>query len=54
MVPTDVLDYATSDGPAVRLLMDHARRSDSPEDARALAETLGGLPLALIVMGGII
>jgi tetratricopeptide (TPR) repeat protein len=50
-VQTDVLDYATPDGAAVQLLMEHAKRSDAPDDARALAQDLGGLPLALMVMG---
>jgi tetratricopeptide (TPR) repeat protein len=50
-VQTDVLDYATPDGAAVQLLMEHAGRSDAPDDARALAQDLGGLPLALMVMG---
>jgi len=51
VVQTDVLGFATPDAPAVRLLMDHAGRDDDPQAARALAAALGGLPLALIVMG---
>jgi len=50
-VQTDVLGYATPDAPAVQLLMAHAGRSDAPDDARALAQDLDGLPLALMVMG---
>lgn len=47
----EVLAFDTPDAPAVRLLMDAAGRTDGATDARALAEVLGGLPLALVVMG---
>lgn len=47
----EVLAFDTPDAPAVRLLMDAAGRTDGAGDARALAEVLGGLPLALVVMG---
>lgn len=52
VVQTEVLNVDTPTGAGVQLLMAHAKRDDAPEDARALAEDLGGLPLALIVMGG--
>jgi transposase len=47
----EVLAFDTPDAPAVRLLMEAAGRTDGADDARALAEVLGGLPLALVVMG---
>lgn len=40
------------DDPGPTLLMEAAGRKDKPEAARALAEALGGLPLALVLMGG--
>ncbi|MFN3260803.1 MAG: tetratricopeptide repeat protein [Pikeienuella sp.] len=43
-------DRAEDPGPA--LLMQAAERADEPEAARALAEALGGLPLALVLIGG--
>ena len=51
---TPVLDYDTEDGAAVALLMAEAGRDDDRAGARALAEALGGLPLALVVAGGMI
>ncbi len=51
---TDVLEYAMEDGAAVKLLMDEARREDDAGGARELAEALGGLPLALVMAGGLI
>ncbi|QIE54703.1 tetratricopeptide repeat protein [Pikeienuella piscinae] len=48
---TDILGFDAPDAPAVRVLMDAAGRDEGAEDARALAEDLGGLPLALVVMG---
>ncbi len=47
----EVLAFDTPDAPAVQLLMDTAGRTDGANEARALAEVLGGLPLALVVMG---
>lgn len=52
--PTDTLDTTRSDGPATRLLMETAGRSDDGEGARALVEALDGLPLGLVVMGSMI
>lgn len=50
----DVLDYATEEGAAVRVLMEAAKRDDDAAGARDLAEDLGGLPLALVVAGALI
>ena len=50
-VRTDVLGFDSPDAPAVRLLMAHAGRDDDAAGAQRLAGLLGGLPLALIVMG---
>lgn len=50
-VQTEVLGFDSPDAPAVRLLMAHAGREDDAAGAQRLAGLLGGLPLALIVMG---
>ncbi len=50
-VQTEVLGFDNPDAPAVRLLMAHAGREDDAAGAQRLAALLGGLPLALIVMG---
>ncbi len=44
----ETLPFKTPEDPAPRLLM----QAEEPEAARALAEALGGLPLALVLMGG--
>ena len=54
VIETDVLGFASDDAPAVVLLMQEAERWDHAAEARALAEELGGLPLALVVAGALI
>ncbi len=50
-----VLSFATPDAPAVQLLLQEAGPDRGPvADAQALAGDLGGLPLALVVAGGLI
>ena len=49
-----MLDFSRDDAPAVALLMQEAERWDHAAEARALAEELGGLPLALVVAGALI
>jgi tetratricopeptide (TPR) repeat protein len=51
LLRTGELDFSTEDSPAVALLMQEAGRTADPAGARALAETLGGLPLALVNAG---
>ena len=53
-IPADVLNTGTSGDPGPQLLMREAGERDHPEAARALAEDLGGLPLALVAAGGLI
>ncbi len=53
-VRPEVLGFATEDDPAVRVLMEAAGRDEDAAGARALAEVLGGLPLALVVAGALI
>ncbi len=48
----ETLPFKTPEDPGPALLMQAAERADEPEAARALAEALGGLPLALVLMGG--
>ncbi|PWV98935.1 NB-ARC domain-containing protein [Hoeflea marina] len=50
----DRLSFEAEGSPAVRLLMQEAGREDGASEARALAEDLGGLPLALVVAGRLI
>ena len=50
-VAPGVLPFEKEDDPAVRLLMREAGRREDAAGARALAEALGGLPLALVVAG---
>lgn len=54
VMPLDRLGADSEDAPAVSLLMREAGRTDGAAEARALAEDLGGLPLALVVAGGLI
>ena len=51
---TEVLDFTRPDSPAVALMMEAAERRDDAAEARALAADLGGLPLALVVMGALV
>ena len=48
------LGFETVSSPAVTLLMNEAGRTEGAAEARALAEELGGLPLALVVAGSLI
>lgn len=50
----EVLGFDIEDGAAVKLLMAEAGRGDDASGARDLAEKLGGLPLALVMAGGLI
>ncbi|MFN3144028.1 MAG: NB-ARC domain-containing protein [Paracoccaceae bacterium] len=54
VMKADVLKFDTEDGAAVRLLMEAAERTEDAAGARALAEVLGGLPLALVMAGRLI
>ncbi len=54
VMKADVLKFDTEDGAAVRLLMETAERTEDAAGARALAEVLGGLPLALVMAGRLI
>ena len=54
VMPLDKLGFETEDAPTVCLLMNEAERADEAAEARALAEDLGGLPLALVVAGSLI
>jgi tetratricopeptide (TPR) repeat protein len=54
VMPLDRLSADSEDAPAVTLLMREAGRTDGADEARALAEDLGGLPLALVVAGALI
>lgn len=51
-LPLDRLPFATEVDAAVEVLMAAAERREDRAGARALAEALGGLPLALVVAGG--
>ncbi len=51
LLRTGELDFSTETSPAVALLMQEAHRTTDPAGARALAEALGGLPLALVNAG---
>ena len=53
-VAPGVLPFGKEEDPAVRLLMREAGRREDAAGARALAEALGGLPLALVVAGALI
>lgn len=53
-VPAGTLPTETVGDPGPVLLMREAETWDDPEAARALAEDLGGLPLALVAAGGLI
>jgi len=53
-IEAGVLPTATPTDAGVKLLMRAADRTDRAEDAQALAATLGGLPLALVVAGALI
>jgi len=53
-VNLDVLPYDAEDSAAVELLVREAGRDDDRAEARALAEDLGGLPLALEMAGRLI
>ena len=54
VVEPDTLKTDTPSDPGPQLLMREADKRDDPEGARALAEELGGLPLALVAAGGLI
>ncbi|WP_299861223.1 toll/interleukin-1 receptor domain-containing protein [uncultured Hoeflea sp.] len=54
VMPLDRLSFESEDASAVNLLMLEAGRTDGADEARALAEDLGGLPLALVVAGALI
>lgn len=54
VMQTDILDFSTPDSAAVQVLMDEAGREKDAEGARDLAEVLDGLPLALVIAGGLI
>ncbi len=49
-----VLPFDTPDAPSVQLLMQEAPKGGTAAEAQALAGDLGGLPLALVVAGGLI
>ncbi|MCZ6747945.1 MAG: toll/interleukin-1 receptor domain-containing protein, partial [SAR324 cluster bacterium] len=51
LLRTGELDFSTEENPAVALLMQEAKRTTDRAGARTLAETLGGLPLALVNAG---
>ncbi|WP_299687726.1 tetratricopeptide repeat protein [uncultured Tateyamaria sp.] len=57
-IDVEVLDFETSDGGAVQLLLQEGQVRDvSPEDrtvARDVAKALGGLPLALVLGGALL
>ena len=53
-VQAHALDYSAQDSAAVRVLMEAAGRRDDAAGARDLAAALGGLPLALVVLGALI
>ena len=50
-IPLQPLGFSTEASPAPALLMQEAKRTTDPAGAQALAETLGGLPLALVNAG---
>lgn len=54
VMPLEKLGFETETSPAVTLLMNEAGRTEGAAEARALAEDLGGLPLALVVAGSLI
>lgn len=54
VMPLEKLDFETESSPAVTLLMNEAGRTEGAAEAWALAEDLGGLPLALVVAGSLI
>lgn len=54
VMPLDRLGADSEDAPAVSLLMREAGQTDGAAEAQALAEDLGGLPLALVVAGALI
>ena len=49
-----VLAFDAPDAPAVKLLLQEAGTGGTADEAQALARDLGGLPLALVVAGGLI
>ncbi len=51
LLRTGELDFSAEDSPAAALLMQEAGRTTDRAGARTLAETLGGLPLALVIAG---
>ncbi|TVR09841.1 MAG: tetratricopeptide repeat protein [Salinarimonadaceae bacterium] len=58
-IDLDVLDFATPDGDAVTLLLQEAglamsANAEMREQAREIAEALGGLPLALVMAGTVL